>query len=237
VAIVNEAFVRQFDLGDDVIGRRMRRGRLDDAPFNIEIVGVVRDAKYSELKGPTPAQFFQPYRETPTTSLNFYVRTTGEPSALMAAVPSVVARVDSTLPVADLRTMESQVWDRSTPERLLATVSSWVAALAAILAAIGLYAVLSYTVARRRREFGIRLALGARPANVRGMVVAHVARMSVVGVIVGGTMALVLAGVSGTQPAIFGGAIGVIAAVIAAAAIIPARRAASVEPASALRAD
>ena len=245
VAIVNEAFVHQFALGDDVIGRRMRRGRDASQPFDLEIVGVVRDARYSELAGPVPAQFYQPYRQMPPTRLTYYVRTAGDTRALLAAIPSVVKRVDANLPVTSLLTLEAQVWDQSTPERLLATLSSSLSVLAAILAAVGLYAVLAYTVARRQREFGIRVALGARPAAITWLVAAHVARMAIVGAGIGGLIALALArlgasllsGVSGVQPGILAAAVVVITVVIVVAGTIPARRAAAVEAATALRAE
>jgi predicted permease len=244
VAIVNEAFVRQFGLGDRAVGARMQRGR-STRPFNIEIVGVVRDAKYSEVRDEIRPQFFHPYRQSPAGRLTYYVRTTGDTRALIAAIPSLVARIDPNLPVADLWTLDDQVWDNTTAERLLATLTSAFAGLAALLAAIGLYAVLAYTVARRNREFGIRIALGAAPAAVRRLVLTHVGRMTVSGLAVGLAIAVALGrlgesmlfGVDAVEPGILGAAAVLVASVALVAGIIPARRAAAVPAATALRAE
>jgi predicted permease len=244
VAIVNETFVRRFGLGERAVGSRMRRGRSSTEPLDIEIVGVVRDAKYSEATSEIPAQFFQPYRQFPTGQLTFYVRTTADVQPVMAAVPALVGRADPTLPVSNLRTLDNQLWQNTVAERLLATLSAAFAALAAGLAAIGLYAVLAYTVARRRREFGIRAALGAAPGDVRAIVLAHVGRMTLAGVIVGAGLALglgrlgksLLFGVDALEPGILGIAAALVAGVALIAGIIPARRAATVPAADALRA-
>jgi predicted permease len=243
VAIVNEAFVRKFNLGGRAIGTHFRLGT---RPPDVQIIGVVPDTKYSGVRDPTPAQFFLPYRQTNVGGLTFYVRGAADPRALASMIPPLVARLDANLPIDNFRTMDDQVWENTTRERLLTTLSSAFAALAVILAAIGLYAVLAYGVAQRLREIGIRIALGARNADVRWLVVTQVGRISLIGGAIGTTLALAIgrAGRSmlyDVQQAhnlsIVLGAVLLVAAVVVLAAVVPARRATRVEPVQILRAD
>jgi predicted permease len=250
VAIVNEAFGRKFALGDRVIGTRLAMGAGGNRPLDIEIVGVVRDAKYSEVREPPPPQLVMPYRqpdarEGSVGTLTFYARTTQDTRTLLGAVPSLVGRLDADLPVANLRTMEDQIWDNTTRDRVLSTLSSAFAVLATLLAAIGLYAVLAYGVAQRLREIGIRIALGAKGSDVRWLVLSQVGRMTLVGGVVGAGLALglgrlgqaMLFGVERQSTAVIGAAALVVLAVAIGAAVLPARRAASVNPVEALRAE
>jgi predicted permease len=245
VAIVNEAFARKFKLGQQVVGKRMALGAGDTKVLEIEIVGLVRDAKYDEVKAPAPPQFFLPYRQGGFGSLTFYARSAGDARQLRNIIPAIVGRADPHLPVERLRTMEEQIWDNLTQQRVLATLSSWFAGLATLLAAIGLYAMLAYTVAQRLREFGIRVALGARAADVRRIVFAHVARMTLLGGTIGLAAAIgfgrlgraLLFEVEGNDPAIIA-AVGLgVGLVTFAAAAIPARRASRISPVNALRAE
>ena len=223
----------------------MALGAGGDKPLDIEIVGLVRDAKYNQVKAPAPPQFFLPYRQGGFGSLTFYARSSGDPRQLRTVIPALVARADANLPVERLQTMEEQIWENVTQQRVLATLSSWFAGLATVLAAIGLYAMLAYTVAQRLREFGIRLALGARATDVRRMVFAHVARMTVVGGAIGLAAAIglgwlgraLLFEVEGHDPVIIGGVGAAVALVTLAAAAIPARRASRISPVLALRAE
>jgi len=250
VAVVNEAFGRKFNFGANVIGRRLAMGAGGNRPLDIEIVGFVRDAKYSEIKEPPPPQLVMAYRQPDAPGrqgavgpLTFYVRTTSDTGALLGAIPSLVARLDTNLPIVNLRTMDDQVWDNTTPQRVLGTLSSTFALVATLLAAIGLYAVLAYGVARRLREIGIRIALGAQPRDVRWLVLAQMARMTLVGGAVGAALALglgrlaqtMLFGVEGNDAAIIGAAALVVVVVALAAGVLPARRATSVNPIVALR--
>ena len=155
---------------------------------------------------------------------------------MLAAIPSVVHRLDSNLPVEDLRTIDDQIWDNVTRDRVLATLSSSFAALAALLAAIGLYAVLTYTVAQRLKEFGIRLAIGARPSDVRRLIVAQVGRMAAIGTAIGLVAAVglgrlgesLLFELQGNDPALIAGAAVAMAAIaLAAGCCRPAARCAS----------
>ena len=250
VAIVNEAFGRKFNFGADVIGKRLAMGTGGNRPLDIEIVGLVRDAKYSEIKEPPPPQLIMAYRQPDAPGhqggvgpLTFYVRTSSDTGALLGAIAPLVSRLDANLPIVNLRTMDDQIWDNTTPQRVLGTLSSSFALIATLLAAIGLYAVLAYSVARRRREIGVRVALGAQPRDVRWLVLGQVARMTLVGGVVGAALALglgrlsqgLLFGVGENDAAIIGAAALIVVVVALAAGALPARRATTVNPIEALR--
>ena len=245
VAIVNEAFARKFKLGTQVVGTRMATGAGDNKPLDIEIVGLVRDARYDSVKLAPPPQFYLPYRQSEIGALTFYARSAGDAGQLRPAILALVAAADPNLPVDRLRTMDEQIWDNVTTDRVLATLSSWFAALATLLAAIGLYAVLAHAVARRRREIGVRVALGARVADVWRLVFAQVGRITAVGVAIGIAAAVglgrlseaLLFGVERTNPLVIAAAAVAIAAVAMAAAAIPAKRAGDIAPAAALRSE
>jgi predicted permease len=243
VAIVNEAFARRFNLGANAVGRRMALGAGGNRPLNIEIVGLVRDAPYSEVKEAPPAQFYMPYRQADAGTMTFYVRTSANTRALLATVTSVLARLDGDLPIVNLRTMDEQIRDNTTRDRVLGTLSSSFAALATLLAAIGLYAVLAYGVAQRLREFGIRIALGAQRGHVRWLVLSQVMRIGAIGGVIGAGLAFglgrvseaMLFGVAGSNIAVIGGAVLLVLIVTLAAGTVPARRATAVNPIQMLR--
>jgi len=242
VAVVNAAFARKFNLGSRTVGTRMALGR-GNRSLDIEIVGLVRDATYSEVKDPPPAQFYLPYRQADVGSLTFYVRGGTDTRPLVSMIPSVIARLDANLPIENLRTMDDQIWERTTPDRMLTTLSFAFAGLALVMAAIGVYAVLAYGVAQRLREIGIRMALGAKPRDVRALVLSQVGRMTVVGSTIGAVLALgigrlaqaMLFGVEGNDAAIIGAAALVVIVVAVAAGALPARRATTVNPIEVLR--
>jgi predicted permease len=242
VAIVNEAFARKFKLGSRTVGARFRLGT---RPPDVQIVGLVRDTKYSGVRDPVPAQFFLPYRQSNVAFLTFYVRGGPDTRALVGLIPPLVARLDANLPIENFRTMDDQIWENTTRERMLTTMSSAFAGLAVVLAAIGLYAVLAFVVAQRLREFGIRIALGARSADVRWLVLSQVGRISLIGGVIGAGLALAIARigramlyeVQGYDISIAGGAVLLVLAVVVLAAIVPARRAIRVQPIEILRAD
>ena len=185
VAIVNEAFARKFNLGKDAVGKRMGNGEKREE-LNMEIVGLVRDAKYSEVKDAVPPQFFTPYRQDDELgSITFYVRTELPADQMLAAIPRVIAKLDANLPVDEMKTMEMQINENVFLDRLISTLSLAFAVLATVLAAVGLYGVLAYTIAQRTREFGLRMALGADGGRVRRMVLGQVARMALIGGAIG----------------------------------------------------
>jgi predicted permease len=243
VAIVNEAFARKFNLGAGAVGARMALGAEPGRPLDIAIVGLVRDAKYSQVRDAAPPQFFLPYRQGNPGTLTFYVRTAGSADSLRDVVRSVVSRLDANLPITNVRTMDEQIWENTTRDRVLFALSSWFAGLAVALAAVGLYAVLAYGVAQRVREIGIRIALGARNADVRRLVLSQVARISLSGGAIGIGLALglgrlgqsMLFGVESASPAIIGGAVVVVLLAAAVAGVIPARRATQVDPVAMLK--
>ena len=244
VAIVNERFVEQFGLGRDALGRRMSMA--PGAPVDVEIVGVVRDAKYSEVKDPTPAQVFGARLQSfPASALNFYVRSTIEPLALRKTIEQVLARADASLPLMQFRTMREVVSQNLFVDRFMSKLALVLAALATLLASLGLYGVLSYGVAQRTRELGLRLALGAPPERIRSLVLRQVAWMTTIGgglglaaaMLIGRAARSLLFELSPSDPAVLAMAALSLGAVVVAAGYLPARRASRVDPVVALRSE
>ena len=242
VAIVNEAFVKKFNLGADAVGKRMSDDGRDT--LNTEIIAVARDAKYSEVKGTIPPLFFTPYKQaTRVQSLAFYVRTAVDPSQFVGQVPRILQQIDPNLPVENLRTLNEQARQNVFMDRFIGIMSSSFAVLATVLAAIGLYGVLAYTVAQRTREIGLRMALGAAPARVRFMILRQVGVMTVIGAVLGLVAAFwmaqaaesILFNMAGRDPVVFLGATLTLAVVAMVAGLIPAHRASKVDPMVALR--
>jgi ABC-type antimicrobial peptide transport system permease subunit len=205
---------------------------------------LAQNTKYSSVKEPFPPVFFRPYRqEEQLGSLSFYVRTNVEPSQFLQTVPKVIAQIDPNLPVEHLRTMPQQVRENVMLDRMISTLAASFAAVATMLASIGLYGVLAYTVTLRTREFGLRMALGAEPSRVRRMVLRQVMKMTLVGGAAGVAIALVLGHLAesllfqmkGSDPLVFSGTVLLLTAVAIGAGIIPAIRASRIEPMQALR--
>jgi predicted permease len=243
VTIVNEAFTRKFGLGRDAVGKRMGRGGLD-AELDMEIVGLVRNARYNDVKQPEPPLLYLPYpQEEGVGSLTFYARSAVSPDGLLRTIPSLVARLDPNLPVDALKTLPQQVKESASLDHLITTLSAGFAVLATLLAAVGLYGVLAYSVAQRTREIGVRMALGADAKHLRNMVLRQVARLALVGGAIGLVAALALGRVTqsllyemeGAQPAVIAAAVVVLGAVAFCAGYLPARRASRVDPMVALR--
>lgn len=241
VAIVNEEFARRFGLGRGAVGKRIGMG---SGELDIEIVGLARNAKYSEVKDTVPPLFFLPYRQDPEIGdLNFYVRAAGDPARVLAAIPKMVANIDPNLPVEGLKTLEAQARENVFLDRFIGVLSTSFAVLATLLAAVGLYGVVAYSVAQRTREIGLRMALGAGPSEVRRMVLRQVAWMTVVGGALGLAAGLYLGRAArsllyelqGYDPIVIAGSIAGLALVALAAGYIPARRAAAIDPLGALR--
>jgi len=214
------------------------------ARYAYEIVGVSKDARVANLRDQPARNFFMPYTQWNVLSQTyFYVRTSGDPSALSGSIRQLVKRHDPDIPVVAYRTIDEQIDRLLRPERLVASLSLAFGLLATGLAAMGLYGVTAFSVARRTREIGIRMALGAERAAVVRMVLRDVAMMAVVGIGVGVALSLGLARYVESQlygvPARDSLTVGVAAAVLVTVALasgwLPARRASRVNPTIALR--
>ena len=243
VTVVNEAFAKKFNLGRDAVGKRIGSGRTGEA-LDIEIVGLVQNAKYSEVKREVPPLFFRPYRQDDSVGMmTFYVRTGVDPSSFLVNIPKVVAKLDPNLPIENLRTLEQQVQNNVFLDRLMTTLSAAFAVLATLLAAVGLYGVLAYTVTQRTREIGLRMALGAAPSRVRVMVLRQVAIMTVIGGVIGLTAAVaagrgaqsLLYQLQGSDPVVLAASAIVLTLVALGAGLVPAYRASRLDPMRALR--
>ena len=215
--------------------------------LDLLIVGLVRNAKHSDVKDDVAPMFFVPHRQAGTRgSMAFYVRSSLPPEQAMAGVRRVVAGLSPDLPIERLRTLQQQMQDETLiVERFVSVLTAAFAVLATLLAAIGLYGVLAYTVAQRTRELGLRIALGATRAQVRGTVLKQVAVMTLIGAPVG--LAAAVAVAYGAQSLLFGlrfddvGVLGTAALVVTvvalAAGFVPADRAARIDPMRALKYD
>ncbi|MBL8213015.1 MAG: ABC transporter permease [Bryobacterales bacterium] len=242
VAIVNQTFVKRFLEGRNPLGARFALGRA--AKLDIEIVGLIKDAGYASVQDKPKPVFYLPYRQNDRAeSLNYYVRTTLQPEQMLSILRREIAALDPTIPVSPIRTMQSQIDQNLFGERIMSFASISFGALATLLAAIGLYGVLAYTVARRTREIGIRIALGARAGDVRFLVMRDVAMFAAIGVplgLAGGLgiarmLASMLFNVTTYDPFVIGSAVACIVFVAAVAGYLPARRATKIDPQIALR--
>ena len=243
VAVVNEAFVRMLDLGRDVVGRRMGQGGRG-TELDMEIVGVVADSGYDRVKSRGQPIHYLPTRQRAGLgSLTFYVRTTLPPDGFLRTIPTLMAGLDPNLPVARLTTLPQQVRENVSGDRMISLLSLAFAVLATLLAATGLYGVLAFAVARRTREIGLRMALGADAARLRAMVLGQVGRMTLAGGVLGLVAAFGLARaaqsmlyeVDGLPATIAAAAALTLAGVALVAGLVPAHRAARVDPMTALR--
>jgi predicted permease len=241
VAIVNEAFAKKFNLGRNAVGKHMSVG---NDSLNIEIIGLAKDAKYSEVKDVIPPVFVQPYTQVGRLGgLTFYFRSQLPVDQTFRAVRDVMRRIDPNLPVEELKTMPQQVEENVFLDRMISTMSAAFALLATLLAAVGLYGVLAYSVAQRTREIGVRMALGADKSSVRVMVLRQVGVMTAIGGVIGmaGAYGLgraassLLYKLQGHDPAVFATAAVVLTLVALGAGLLPALRASRVDPMQALR--
>jgi putative ABC transport system permease protein len=249
VAVVDRVLVERYWKGQDPIGKRIRRddvpgGRFDGKTFTV--VGVVATVKVRTLEenSDKEALYFS-MAQFPSSRLMFVARSAGDPATLAAPVRDAVHSVDSTLPVFDVRTMNQRMADAAQPRRAPVVLLSIFGGLAAVLAMLGVYGVLSFSVAQRTTEFGVRMALGASPGDIAALVLRTGVLLVGLGIAagLGGYLALnrlvatLLFGTASTDPEMLVAAPLVLASVALGASLLPALRATRVEPIAALRQD
>jgi predicted permease len=243
-AIVNEKFAKRYFGNQSAIGRRFGFGGNPGTKTDIEIIGVARDTMYQNMRDEIPRQVFTPYLQSDwLTGLNVYVRTALAPQQMFTSLRAAIRNLDSHLPVYDFRTVDEQI-DRSLlTERMIAMLSAVFGIIATLLATVGLYGVMAYTVARRTREIGIRMALGAFSRNVVWMIMKEVIVLIGIGVALGLPAAWALTqyvqsqlyGLTPNDPVTLITATFVLIAVAVMAGYLPALRACRVDPVRALR--
>ncbi|HKB10240.1 MAG TPA: ABC transporter permease [Vicinamibacterales bacterium] len=243
VLVISETMARVFWPGEDPVGKRVTIGYNNSGPR--EVVGIVSDVKESALAEPPRPQMYAAFPQTPWPFFTAVVRTERDPEPIASALRAAVMRLDPEQPPGDVRALTHYVREAAAQPRFTAVLAGTFAALATLLAGLGLYGVLAYSVALRRREIGIRMALGARARDVGSMVVGQALVLGGIGVAVGlaGALALtrmlrsLLFDVGASDPLTFALVSLMLMAVVAAAAYLPARRATRVDPLVALRAD
>ena len=243
VAIIDEAMARKFWPDEDPIGKRITFEGGQANPRWREIVGIVGKVKHRGLDGESPVQYYFPHRQRPFSSVFLVLRTTADPSSLTPQIRAAIQSADKELPIFRVTTMERMVADSMAQRRFSTTLLGIFAVVALALAAVGLYGVMSYTVAQRTHEIGIRMALGADASRVLMMVVRQGLMLVIIGVVAGliaaygltRLMASLLFGVGATDPLTFALLPGVLIFVALLACYIPARRATKVDPIVALR--
>ncbi len=252
VMIVNEALVKRFFAGRNPVGKMIHGwGKW------FRVVGVAKDSKYHYLGESTPPYFYVPFRQVYREDMNlaFYVRTRGEPESILSTLRTQAHAIDPNVTVFDAAPLKEFIGASLYPQKVAATLMTVLGAVALLLAAVGLYSVIAYSVAQRTQEIGVRMALGARPGDVLGMIVRQGLVLTTVGLVAGAVVAIALGravesvsftnsamgasakllGGNAFDPWIYGGAAIFLCAVGALAAYLPGRRAASIDPIQALR--
>ncbi len=239
VAVVNETFVRRFLDGRNPLSAQFTAG---GGP--ITIAGVVKDSHYSSVKDPPPPLYYRPWRQDrQINGLYFYVRSALPPKQMVPEIRRVMASLDRDLPLQDLRTLDEQIRMNVQQDRIVLQLAAVFAVLATALAMLGLYGVMAHSVTRRTREIGIRMALGAEPGRIRGMVMRELLWILIAGLVTGVPAAMLLArytetqlfGVKARDLMVVASAVLALTVTAIAAGYLPARRASRVNPLEALR--
>ena len=241
VTLIDEEFERRYWPGEEAVGKRIKTGR-DDPP--ITVVGIVRRVKMDGLnEDSNRVQSYFPFRQMPFSGMTVVIKTSNDPIGLVSAVREQVLAIDPDQPVYNINTMEQLRSDSIAPDRLNLMLLACFAAVALILATVGIYGVMAYSVTQRTHEIGIRMALGARQSDVLGMVIRQGMKLAIGGLAIGlvgawlatRAMTSLLFGVSATDPLTFAVISVVLIGVALGACFVPARRATKVDPMIALR--
>jgi putative ABC transport system permease protein len=242
VVIVNQRLARESWPGEDPLGKRLLLGN-PGGRLGMTVVGVAGDVRHLGPGIPPRPEFFQPHFQTSFPFAAVVVRTAGDPKGMTSAVRAKLAGLDPSLPMSDVATMEEHLRDSVARPRLLSALVGGFAAIALLLAAIGIYATMARSVSERRQEIGIRMALGARPADVFALVLRSGATLTVIGTVVGlagGVLAALtirheLFEIGPLDPLAFGSATLALCLVAMAAVYIPARRSTRIDPIETIR--
>jgi predicted lysophospholipase L1 biosynthesis ABC-type transport system permease subunit len=240
VAIVNQAIVRRFWLNENPIGKHILIGRL---PKPVEVVGVLGDVKNVSLAADPAPEVMLPFPQLPWAALNLSIRTSGDPHGLISAIRRQISAIDRDQPVTNVQTLEELVGAGSAEPRFIMVLLAVFSATALILAVVGIYGVIAYSVAQRSQELGIRMALGAARPHILKLVIGHGLSLTLAGILIGlaGSLALtrvmasLLYRTSATDPFTFAFCAAVFTLVAALASYLPARRASRIDPSAALR--
>jgi predicted permease len=240
VAVINEAAAHRYFPGVTPVGQRF--GPSVETTGQFEVVGVLHDVRYDSLRDPAPPTMYVPFTQSVVATPTFEVRTSGDPTGVIGSVREAVRRIDPRLPLTNITTQAEQIDGRFQQERIFAQAYALFGGLAVLVASVGLFGLMSYSVARRTNEIGIRMALGAQRSRVIGLVMGESMTLVATGVVTGLAIAVaagrlvasLLFGLAATDALTFGLAIAVMVLVSALASYLPARRAARVDPLVAL---
>ncbi|HKG22871.1 MAG TPA: FtsX-like permease family protein, partial [Blastocatellia bacterium] len=237
--LINESFASRFLPGTEAIGQRLAMG--GNQP--LEIIGVVANVMNEDMDDPAEPHVYFPFAQSPVLAMTLVIRAESSPTQVVGAVRDAVAALDPNQPVSNIKTMHQVIEERSSSKRLMTWMLAIFALIALLLAAVGIYAVMSYVVAQRTHEIGVRMALGAEPRDIFRLVVGQGAILITIGVVLGlggafvltRAMAEILYGVTVTDPITFIAISLLLASVALLACYVPARRATRVDPMVALR--
>jgi predicted permease len=243
VCIINESFAKRLFPGEPALGHRLLRGR--DAEIAAEVVGVIRDVKSNGLNAPAPDEIYYPMRQLGRPGMAVVGRVDGDPAALQGRIRAAVAAVDRNQPISFFTTLDANISQSLGAQRIVASLTTVFAGLALVLSAVGLYSVLAFAVSQRRVEIGIRMALGAKRAQVVRLVMQGGFQLVAVGLVAGlagaaGAARLIrtlLFNVQPLDPLVYGGVTLLFTVVAALACLLPSLRASRIDPLLALRAD